>query len=88
MKIKKTIIFLGILLLFLLSSNAVYAVVKVKGYFRKNGTYVQSHYRSDPDGSFYNNWSTKGNINPYTGKVGTKTLPINSYNYSTNTSDL
>jgi len=25
------------------------------------------------DGSFWNNWSSKGNVNPYTGKKGYKT---------------
>ena len=43
--------------------------VKVSGYTRKDGTYVQPHYRSNPDGNPYNNWSYPGNINPYTGKV-------------------
>lgn len=52
--------------------------VAVRGYFRSNGTYVQPHYRSAPDGSFYNNWSTYGNVNPYTGEVGTKTNPAYS----------
>ncbi len=47
----------------------------VKGYDREDGTYVRPHYRSAPDGNFYNNWSTKGNINPYTGKPGTKVTP-------------
>jgi hypothetical protein len=51
----------------------------VNGYFRKNGTYVQGHYRTNPDNSFYNNWSTKGNVNPYTGRVGTKRPPMSSY---------
>ena len=45
------------------------AAVRVKGYFRKDGTYVQPHYRSNPDGNPYNNWSFPGNINPFTGKV-------------------
>jgi hypothetical protein len=49
--------------------------VSVKGYFRRNGTYVSPHYRSAPDGIFGNNWSTIGNINPYTGMPGTKTRP-------------
>lgn len=52
--------------------NNVLADVKVDGYFRSDGTYVQPHYRSDPDGNFDNNWSTEGNVNPYTGKPGTK----------------
>ncbi|MAT67951.1 MAG: hypothetical protein CMJ58_00325 [Planctomycetaceae bacterium] len=47
----------------------------VRGYFRSNGTYVQSHYRSDADGNFYNNWSTYPNVNPYTGRVGTRREP-------------
>lgn len=47
-------------------------IVYVKGYYRKNGTYIAPHYRSAPDKSLSNNWSTKGNLNPYTGKVGTK----------------
>ncbi len=46
--------------------------VHVKGYTRKDGTYVAPHYRSAPDGTKSNNWSTKGNVNPYTGKAGTK----------------
>lgn len=49
--------------------------VYVRGYVRKDGTYVQPHYRSAPDGKFHNNWSTKGNVNPYTGKPGTRVSP-------------
>jgi len=51
-------------------SSAVAGDTYVKGYYRKDGTYVQPHYRSDPDGNQYNNWSTKGNTNPYTGQPG------------------
>jgi hypothetical protein len=46
--------------------------VSVRGHYRKNGTYVAPHYRSAPNKSKLDNWSTKGNVNPYTGKVGTK----------------
>jgi len=49
--------------------------VYVQGYYRSNGTYVQPHYRSNPDGYFYNNWSTYPNINPYTGRMGTRLTP-------------
>ncbi len=45
--------------------------VRVKGYLKKNGTYVQPHYRTAPDGKGYNNWSSAGNLNPYTGKIAT-----------------
>jgi hypothetical protein len=53
--------------------------VSVHGYYRRDGTYVQPHMRSAPDGNFGNNWSTKGNINPYTGKPGTKVTPPPGY---------
>lgn len=46
------------------------AQVRVKGYTRKDGTYVAPHYRSSPNSSKYDNYSTKGNYNPYTGKAG------------------
>ena len=42
------------------------------GYYKKNGTYVAPHYKTAPDSSRYNNFSTKGNTNPYTGKKGYK----------------
>lgn len=53
----------------------------VNGYTRSNGTYVQGHMRSDVDSSFGNNYSTKGNVNPYTGQIGTKTQSYESGNY-------
>lgn len=53
--------------------------VSVRGHFRKDGTYVPPHYRSAPDSSFYNNWGTTGNINPYTGKAGTLDYSPNVY---------
>lgn len=44
----------------------------VDGYTRRDGAYVAPHQRSMPDSSVNNNWSTKGNHNPYTGKAGTQ----------------
>jgi hypothetical protein len=55
------------------------AQVHVRGYTTKSGTYVAPHYRSSPDSSKLNNWSTKGNVNPYTGQPGTKNPYSNSY---------
>lgn len=46
--------------------------VHVKGYTRKDGTYVQPHERTAPNKTKNDNYSTRGNVNPYTGKVGTK----------------
>lgn len=58
------------LLLLILSSSAI-ADNYVKGYVRKDGTYVQPHYQTAPDRSRMNNYSTQGNTNPYTGQSGT-----------------
>jgi hypothetical protein len=58
-------------IIFLLAIYTSYSQVYVEGYYRKNGTYVQPHYRSSPDNSPYNNYSYPGNINPYTGKEAT-----------------
>jgi hypothetical protein len=44
----------------------------VKSYTKKDGTTVKAHYKSKPDKTTNNNYSTKGNTNPYTGKKGTK----------------
>ncbi len=63
---------LSIVTFLLLSSVAFAADVYVHGYTRSDGTYVQPYYRSAPDSNPYNNYSTKGNVNPYTGQAGTK----------------
>ena len=47
----------------------------VRGYIKKNGTYVAPSRRSTGDKTTKNNWSTKGNVNPSTGKPGTKLTP-------------
>lgn len=53
------------------SSSDVY----VRPYVKSNGTVVQGHMRSAPDKTGVNNFSTKGNVNPYTGAAGTVVLP-------------
>jgi hypothetical protein len=50
-----------------------YTQTYVGGYTRQDGTSVNGHYRSSPDGNYNNNWSTQGNYNPYTGQAGTRT---------------
>lgn len=44
--------------------------IKVSGYTRKDGTYVQPYFRTAPNSTNQDNFSTKGNTNPYTGKPG------------------
>ena len=53
--------------------------VSVKGYVKSDGTYVAPHMRSAADGDFSNNWTTQGNVNPYTAKEGTRVTPPASY---------
>lgn len=67
--------FLIISFLLLVFSCECYATTYVKGYTRKDGTYVNGYYRSTPNHTKLDNYSTRGNYNPYTGKVGT----INPY---------
>jgi hypothetical protein len=55
-----------------LFGSFVNAQTWVDGYTKKDGTYVGGHYRSDRDGTKDNNWSTRGNYNPYTGEKGYK----------------
>lgn len=50
--------------------------VRVKGYTRKDGTYVAPHVRTSPNSTKSDNYSTRGNVNPYTGKAGTKPADI------------
>ena len=44
----------------------------IKGYTKKDGTYVAPAHAKNPNQSKSDNWSTKGNVNPHTGKDGTK----------------
>lgn len=70
----KKIIAVSVLIVFLFIPYILFSQVKVRGYYRKDGTYVQPHYRSAPNHTKLDNWSTKGNVNPYTGKLGTKNV--------------
>ena len=42
------------------------------GYYRANGIYVQSYHATNPNSTKLDNYSTKGNINPWTGEPSTK----------------
>ena len=42
----------------------------VRGHVTKKGTYVAPHRRTTADKTKTNNYSTKGNVNSYTGKKG------------------
>jgi len=51
------------------ASKTTTGTVNVKGYYRKDGTYVRPHVRTAPDGNPYNNYSFPGNYNPNTGRI-------------------
>jgi len=78
----KKLIVLSIILsfvfgLFVFSAEA--RTIRVRSYYKKStGTYVQPYYRTSPNRSRLDNWSTKGNYNPYTGAKG-YTSPYKSY---------
>ncbi|MGO8913019.1 MAG: hypothetical protein ACLQDM_27355 [Bradyrhizobium sp.] len=44
----------------------------VQGYTTSSGTYVQPHQQTNPNGTQRDNYGTTGNVNPYTGSVGTR----------------
>ena len=51
-------------------SGSAMADQYVHGYTKSNGTYVEPHYRSSPNSTRSDNYSTQGNVNPYTGNQG------------------
>lgn len=55
----------------------------VRGHFRSDGTFVAGHYKTNADDSFWNNWSSAGNVNAVTGKVGAKVPGVRTYTPST-----
>ena len=65
--LKKIFLFLCVLFV----CNSVIAATYVKPYVTKNGKVVSGHYRSKANKTKRDNYSTKGNVNPYTKKKGT-----------------
>jgi hypothetical protein len=45
----------------------------VQPYTRQDGTYVQGHQQTNPNNTQLDNYGTRGNVNPYTGEIGTRT---------------
>ena len=55
----------------LVLAPAAAQTTSVKGHVRKDGTYVPPHYRTAPNSTKVDNYSSKPNVNPFTGKTGT-----------------
>lgn len=53
------------------------------GYSRSDGTYVNGHYKTRSNQTNYDNFSTQGNINVYTGTQGSRARDYSpgAYNY-------
>jgi hypothetical protein len=77
-QLKQTILIAAALLL----SGAVHAQTgtgsnpnshAVSGYTRNDGTYVQPHTATNPNGTQRDNYGATGNVNPTTGQIGTRT---------------
>lgn len=64
---KNTIVFIAACTMVAAATAQTY----VKPHTRKDGTYVEGHVRSAPNNTNLDNYGTKGNYNPYTGKAGT-----------------
>ena len=64
-------------------SSVNYNTTTVSGYTRSNGTYVQGHVRTIPNTTNWDNFSTSGNSNPFTGSTGYRARDYSSsaYNY-------
>jgi len=67
---KKFIFFVVAILSMTFIGQSAFADEYVRGYTRSNGTQVDSYYRSSPNSTQTDNFSTSGNVNPYTGEVG------------------
>lgn len=63
---KKSMICFFLLIFFSVSAYAEH----VRGYMRKDGTYVAPYERSEANDTVRDNYSYKGNLNPYTGEEG------------------
>lgn len=60
--------------------GVAHAQVYVHPHMTRNGTYVEGYMRTSPNDTILDNYSTRGNVNPYTGQAGT-VQP--SYSYQT-----
>ena len=54
-------------LLFAIALSAEAKTIRVKSYFKPSiGKYINSFYKTSPNKTKFDNYSTKGNYNPYT----------------------
>ena len=78
---KNRIVFIFSALILIAFTNASFAqysgtgsnskTTKVKTYIKKDGSVINSHYRTKENSYNLDNYKAKGNYNPHTGKTGT-----------------
>lgn len=62
---------LAVIVLLVSSTSQVDAASRYqRGYFKSTGKFVQPHYKTQPNSYKFDNYSSKGNTNPFTGKRG------------------
>lgn len=69
-KILSTIL-ISLVLLLGVASFAEAKISSVRGYYKPStGRYVAPYFKTSPNSYKWDNYSTKGNTNPFTGKKG------------------
>lgn len=64
--------FCAVIALVVCTATADAKGVRVHSYVTKRGTYVAPSIRTSPNRTRTDNWSSRPNVNPYTGGAGTK----------------
>lgn len=66
------VVFIGLAVALLAGPSLATESHRVKGYVTKSGTYVAPSRATKPNGTKVDNYSSKPNVNPYSGKAGNK----------------
>ena len=66
------ILLIGVVVFAATSASGLNAqsTVAVRGKVTREGVYVPPHQRTAPNSTATDNWSSRPNVNPYTGKPG------------------
>lgn len=64
--------YISILVILMVLSPSITLAGYTRGYVKSNGTYVAPTYKTIPNKIKFDNYSAKGNYNPYSGKKGYK----------------
>jgi hypothetical protein len=64
----KLIISVSLAFLLLAPNSVISGSHGVKGYIKKDGIYVAPHQQTNRNETQRDNWTSKPNVNPYTGK--------------------